>query len=150
MKKLVLILLGLCLWASAGAQSSTLRKKQFNQTNSVAIDGYDPVAYFTKHRAVKGLKTIAYTSLGVTYYFSSTEHKKMFMKNHAKYEPQYGGWCASAMSETGSKAQIDPNSFKIIDGKLYLFCQPQSSYSKSAWGKTGIVKADKNWGEQNK
>jgi YHS domain-containing protein len=134
-------------------QSTTLRKKHFNGENSIAIEGYDPVAYFTEHRAVKGDKTIALTTLGITYYFSSLENKKTFAKNRAKYEPQYGGWCATDMSANGKKTPVDPTKFKIIDGKLYLFCDASYKNALSGWKtneKGVIVKADKNWGDQYK
>jgi YHS domain-containing protein len=153
MKKLVLVLLAMLVSICIYAQSSTLRKKHLNQTNQVAIEGYDPVAYFTQHRAIKGSKTISHTALGVTYYFSSQENKKLFIRNRDKYEPQYGGWCASAMSSNGQKVKVDPTNFKIIDSKLYLFCDTSYKNSLSGWKKdekSVILKGDKNWGEQYK
>lgn len=153
MKKSILFFVLIIACCAAYGQSSTLRKKHFNEQNNVAIDGYDPVAYFTQHKAVKGLNTIAITTLGITYYFSSLENKKLFIKNRAKYEPQYGGWCAYAMSTTGTKAKVDPTNFKIIDQKLYLFCDESSKNAISGWKKeekTVIAKGDKNWSEQYK
>jgi YHS domain-containing protein len=70
---------------------------------------------------VKGSKEFAVYHQGVTYYFSSAENKALFKANPAKYEPEYGGWCAYAMGKNGEKVNIDPATFKIMNGKLYLF-----------------------------
>ena len=67
-----------------------IRKKHFNLVDGVAIEGYDPVAYFTRNKAVKGKKELAVYNQGATYYFSSAENKELFKKNPAQYEPQYG------------------------------------------------------------
>src|SRR5689334_13730133 len=82
---------------TAGAQDADLRKKQFNLDKGVGISGYDPVAYFKQNKAVKGKKDFSVFADGVVYYFSSAENKEEFKKSYAKYEPQYGGWCAYAM-----------------------------------------------------
>src|SRR5687768_6907567 len=87
---------------------------QFNIEDGLAIQGYDPVAYFTSKKAVKGKKEIAHKHGGITYYFSSTVNKDTFIKNPAAYEPQYGGWCAYAMGESGEKVEIDPETFKVL------------------------------------
>jgi len=98
-----------------------LRKKQFNTPDGIGVKGYDPVAYFTGNQAVKGSKDQAVVYEGITYYFSSAANRDAFKKDPARYEPQYGGWCAYAMGATGEKVEVDPETFKIIDGKLYLF-----------------------------
>ncbi|HXL57959.1 MAG TPA: YHS domain-containing (seleno)protein, partial [Chitinophagaceae bacterium] len=103
------------------AQDAVIRKKNFNLEDGVAIRGYDAVAYFTQNKAVKGNKDAAVFYQGATYYFFSAENKEAFKKNPAKYEPQYGGWCAYAMGKNGDKVEVDPETFKIIDGKLYLY-----------------------------
>lgn len=131
------------------AQDATnLRKKQFNLDNGLAIDGYDPVAYFKQHKAVKGNKDLAVYDQGVTYYFSSQENKEDFKKNPAAYEPQYGGWCAYAMGAKGEKVSIDPETFKIINNKLYLFYNSFLNNTLKTWNKDENnlkVKADENW-----
>lgn len=131
------------------AQDATnLRKKQFNLENGLAIDGYDPVAYFKQHKAVKGNKDLAVYDQGVTYYFSSQENKEDFKKNPAAYEPQYGGWCAYAMGAKGEKVSIDPETFKIINNKLYLFYNSFLNNTLKTWNKDENnlkVKADENW-----
>src|SRR5258706_6716442 len=104
------------------AQDATaLNKKHFNLDDGIAIKGYDPVSYFTAGKAVKGSKAMAVYSQGATYYFSSVANKELFKANPAKYLPEYGGWCAYAMGAKGEKVNIDPETFKIVNGKLYLF-----------------------------
>src|SRR4051812_40820817 len=98
MKKSLIALSALILTVLvASAQDAASRTKQYNLDEGLAIQGYDPVAYFTEGKAVKGSKSNAVFHEGVTYYFSSAANKEAFKKNPAKYEPQYGGWCAYAM-----------------------------------------------------
>src|SRR3954453_22177461 len=87
----------------------------------VAIMGYDTVAYFTDGKAVKGSEEYSYEWLGTPWHFASKEHQEMFMSEPAKYAPQYGGYCAGEVADSGSvTVNVDPEAFKIIDGKLYL------------------------------
>jgi YHS domain-containing protein len=112
-----------CCLSSRGtyAQSDAFRTKQYNLDVRLAIKGYDPVSYFTQARAEKGNKEFSAVDHGVTYYFVTRANKVLFQSNPAKYEPQYGGWCAYAMGRDGSKVEVDPETFKITDGKLFLF-----------------------------
>lgn len=147
MKKLILIF-GLLFTVTLFSQNEDKRLSQFNLEKKVAIQGYDPVAYFTKGIAVKGNKTLAVTYMGVIYYFSSKSNKEMFFKNPGAYEPQYGGWCAYAMGNSGEKVEVDPETFKIIDGKLYLFYNAFFNNTLKKWNKDQSAlkaKADKNW-----
>jgi YHS domain-containing protein len=134
---------------SAHAQDVTgLRKKHFNLDEGIAISGYDPVAYFTQGKAVKGKKDMAVYHQGITYYFSSVANKELFKANPAKYEPEYGGWCAYAMGEKGEKVSIDPETFKIVNGKLYLFYNRFFNNTLKDWNKNEATlksKADANW-----
>ena len=91
------------MYTWCAAQTDQERKANFNIENNIAIQGYDPVAYFTQKKAVKGKTTLASSYEGVTYYFSSQANKETFAKNPANYEPQYGGWCSYAMGATGEK-----------------------------------------------
>ncbi|MEO7307056.1 MAG: YHS domain-containing (seleno)protein [Ferruginibacter sp.] len=128
--------------------ASLLRKKHNNLSDGLAIKGYDPVAYFTQHKAVKGSKENAVYHQGVTYYFSSVENKELFKANPFKYEPEYGGWCAYAMGKNGEKVSVDPATFKIINGKLYLFYNKYFTNTLTDWNKdeTNLKqKADANW-----
>ena len=118
-----------------GQDAPALRKKQFNLDDNIAISGYDPVAYFKQNEAVKGKKDLAVNNQGVIYYFSSVENKEEFEKTPSHYEPEYGGWCAYAMGENGEKVNIDPATFKIVNGKLYLFYNKFFNNTLKSWNK---------------
>lgn len=147
MKKLALFVL-LFVSVVSFAQNDSKRIAQYNLENKVAIEGFDPVAYFNQGKAVKGKKEILASYQGVIYKFSSNENKDAFLKNPSKYEPQYGGWCAYAMGSSGGKVEINPGTFKIIDGKLYLFYNEYFNNTLKSWNKdedTLKSKADTNW-----
>ena len=129
-----------------------LRKKQFNLEDGVAIQGYDPVAYFKLNKPTKGKKELAVTEAGVTYYFSTPENKEEFKKIPAKYEPEYGGWCAYAMGAKGEKVPVDPGTYKIINNKLYLFYNKFFNNTLKDWNKDEAnlkTKADASWQKIN-
>lgn len=131
------------------SQANDLRLKNFNlDKNKVAINGYDPVCYFTQNKAVRGSKEFAVNAEGIIYYLSSAQNKQLFLANFKKYEPVYGGWCAYAMGKTGEKVEIDPETFKILDGKLYLFYNSWGNNTLTKWNKDEAnlhTNADKNW-----
>jgi YHS domain-containing protein len=146
MKKQLVILLLAVLSVTTYAQNN--RAAQFNLDKKVALQGYDPVAYFVQKKAIKGKKELATTYEGVIYYFSSAANKETFAKNPGGYEPQYGGWCAYAMGSAGEKVEIDPETFKIVDGKLFLFYNAYFNNTLKSWNKdeTNLKrKADANW-----
>ncbi|MGV3697258.1 YHS domain-containing (seleno)protein [Flavobacterium sp.] len=148
MKKLSMILFVTLVSVTAFAQTAAKRTKEFNLENKVAIQGYDPVAYFTQKKAVKGKTAIASTYEGVTYNFSSQGNKETFLKNPSSYEPQYGGWCAYAMGANGEKVEINPETFKIVDGKLNLYYNAFFNNTLKSWNKDEAnlrKKADANW-----
>ncbi len=109
-----------------------------------AIKGYDPVAYFTDAKPVKGNSDFTYEYNGAVWYFSSAENRQAFIDNPEKYAPQFGGYCAWAVSR-GYTAKIDPDAWYIHEDKLYL------NYSKSVrktWKGDipgNIAKAQSNW-----
>jgi YHS domain-containing protein len=88
---------------------------------NVAILGYDPVAYFTDGRATKGSPEIAKKWLGATWYFASAKHRDAFASEPVRYAPQYGGFCTLGAAFEEASANIDPEAWRIVDGKLYLF-----------------------------
>jgi YHS domain-containing protein len=88
-------------------------------TDAGAIRGYDPVAYFTESKPVKGLKEFSYDFEGARWLFASEDNRKAFQSDPEKYIPQYGGYCAYGMSR-GYKAKTEPDAWTIVDGKLYL------------------------------
>ena len=110
----------------------------------VAVGGYDPVAYFTEHKPVPGRGDILYSWKGVTWRFASKANRAAFMANPEKYAPQYGGYCAYAVSQ-GGIAKGDPMVWTIVGGKLYLNLSPAV---QTLWAKdeAGYIKAaDKSW-----
>jgi YHS domain-containing protein len=144
------IFLAIVLLLSAGFTFAQQKNKaaSYNLESGLAIQGYDPVAYFTQNKAVKGDKKFAVNAGGAVYYFSSQANKDQFLKNPAAYEPQYGGWCAYAMGATGEKVEIDPETFKILNGKLYLFYHSWTNNTLTKWNKDENnlkTKADKSW-----
>jgi YHS domain-containing protein len=148
MKKITLILFVALVSITTIAQTASKRVTEFNLEKKVAIQGFDPVAYFTQKKAVKGKPQITSTYENVIYYFSSQANKDIFIKNPSGYEPQYGGWCAYAMGSSAEKVEIDPATFKITDGKLYLFYNAYFNNTLKSWNKDEIAlkkKADANW-----
>ena len=115
-----------------------------NTENGVAIKGTDTVAYFNEGRAVKGSDRFTYEWMGATWKFASAENRDLFASNPEKYAPQYGGFCAWAVSQ-GYTAPIDPNAWKIVNDKLYLNYNKrvQRTWEKDIPG--NITKADRNW-----
>lgn len=150
MKYLVSLCLLFVLNNAVKAQdANALRKKHFNTEGSLALQGYDPVAYFTQHKAVKGKKELAVSHQGIVYYFASAQNKETFKAAPNRYEPEYGGWCAYAMGHNGEKVSVDPETFKIINGKLYLFYNRFFNNTLKDWNKDEASlksKADNNWG----
>lgn len=117
---------------------------EYFETKKGAINGYDPVAYFTQSKPVKGLKKFHYKWKNNNWYFSSAENLAEFTATPEKYAPQYGGFCAFAAAHDNLASTV-PDAWTIVDGKLYL------NYSLSVrkkWNKTipeYIKDADENW-----
>ena len=97
------------------------QSKSFTTKENIAIGGYDLVAYFTQYKAVRGSQKFSARVHEVDYWFSSTENKSKFQADPGKYLPQYGGYCAFAMAAKNAKVPSDPRTFKLHNGKLYLF-----------------------------
>jgi YHS domain-containing protein len=112
--------------------------------NNVILKGYDPVAYFKEGKAVMGSPFITSTYKGATYLFASRVDKADFDKSPAKFEPQYGGYCAYSMSK-GERHDIDPKAFHIYKGKLYVCGTPEQLKKFSANIEENRSKADQNW-----
>lgn len=113
-------------------------------TSEGAIQGYDPVAYFTDSKPVKGTSEYAYSYLDQSWYFASEEHLEMFEANPEKYIPQFGGFCAYGMSR-GYKAETDPDAWTIVEGKLYLNYNLEVRETWNANQGEFINKANANW-----
>ncbi|MCX6853908.1 MAG: YHS domain protein [Verrucomicrobia bacterium] len=138
-------LIGFGINAAMVSQAAT---KDYNLPgNKVALQGYDPVTYFTKKQAILGSASFKAEHEGVTYHFSSAETLSTFQAAPAQYLPTYGGWCATAMAK-GEKVEIDPKNFKVTNGRLFLFFNAWYGDAKKTWLKdeAGQEKlADKNW-----
>lgn len=105
---------------AAPAVNKLEKKGLFGWKNgTTAIHGYDPVAYFTIGKPLKGKKAHTTVWKGATWKFATAEHKQLFESTPDTYAPQFGGYCAYGVAE-GALVKIDPNSWEIVDGKLYL------------------------------
>ncbi len=124
--------------------------KEYNlpKKSPLALQGYDPVTYFTLNQPVKGQDTITSMFRGVTYRFSSAETRSQFANDPERYLPTYGGWCATAMGESGEKVEVDPTNFKVKNGRLFLFYKSLFADAKTSWNKHEAEwepAADKHW-----
>ena len=120
MKTLFSFLVSTLIIVQAFSQTDELRKKHYNVKKNIALEGYDPVSYFYGTPA-EGKSEIKFVNKGITYLFASLGNLNKFKIHPENYEPAYGGWCAFAMGKTGEKVKIDPETFKIVDGRLYVF-----------------------------
>jgi YHS domain-containing protein len=112
--------------------------------NGVILDGYDPVAFFTDHKPVPGSRTFESTYGGAIYRFASAEHKALFDGDPAKYAPQFGAFCAYAVS-VGRTAPIDVSTFSIVNGRLVV---QHNARAVGLWKKDvqgNLKNADKYW-----
>ena len=105
------------LLAGCGTPSATVHT---SRGEDLMLLGFDPVAYFTEHKPVRGLHTIAATTDGRTYYFATPEHRDTFVASPARFEPQYGGFCSDGAAYA-VKLGSDPTQFEIRDGRLFIF-----------------------------
>lgn len=123
---------------AAHAQAVNLDK------SNVGLSGYDAVAYQTDNAARKGSPGFSATYNGGTYYFATAANRDTFNKDPEKYLPLYGGYCAYGVSR-GHKVKIDPEAFRVVDGKLYLNYDKgvQKEWLKDIPG--NIAKAEQNW-----
>ncbi|MDP4150240.1 MAG: YHS domain-containing (seleno)protein [Bacteroidota bacterium] len=140
MKKIIsLAVLILAIAAQGRAQ-----KAEIYSPDGKAIKGYDPVAFFTQSKPVKGADSLSYSWNGATWLFSSRQNLQRFKADPAKYAPQYGGYCAYGTSQ-GHKAPTEVDTWTIVNNKLYL---NYSQKVKAEWTKDEagyIQKADKQW-----
>jgi YHS domain-containing protein len=128
----------------AGAATAGPVDPVFQDRKGVAIGGYDPVAYFKLSRPVKGSAQFSHSWQNATWLFQNAENRDLFKANPSQYAPQFGGYCAWAVSK-GYTADTDPDAWKIVGGKLYL------NYSKDVQKKweadlnNRIREGEKNW-----
>jgi YHS domain-containing protein len=140
-KVLFIALAALAVASSAVARDSAIYTGTFSST---AVGGYDPVAYFTENKPVKGNSKISTDYKGAKWYFSSAENRDKFVAAPTQYEPQYGGYCAWAVSQ-GKTASGDPKFWKVVNNKLYLNYDADVQKKWETNIPDFIQKANANW-----
>ncbi|PQB08563.1 hypothetical protein BST83_16610 [Polaribacter filamentus] len=128
--------------------STTFFAQNYNTKQGFVAEGYDVVSYFN-NKAEKGNKEFTTEFDEVKFKFSSKENLEIFKKSPKKYIPQYGGYCAYALGVKAEKVAVNPKTFEIRDGKLYLFYDSWGINTFELWKKEGAEKlqkqANKNW-----
>ncbi|NJK72670.1 MAG: YHS domain protein [Synechococcaceae cyanobacterium SM2_3_60] len=143
-----LILVASPLWGAITEHSQVMAQAVglpvFTNAAGIAIQGTDPVAYFTLGEPTPGMAEFSYTWMDATWYFSSAAHRDAFIANPEAYAPQYGGYCAYAVAN-GYTASIDPAAWRIVDDRLYLNFSTgvQRRWERDISGH--IEQADRNW-----
>lgn len=137
MKHAVLIVALVAIPIIASAQVNT-------NDSGVAIHGFDPVAYFTAGEPVAGSPAYSYTWEGAEWHFASAENRNRFVEDPERYAPEYGGYCAFAVSRGGT-ADIDPDAWSIVDGRLFLNLSPFVQRRFELRLNHNIEEADQNW-----
>ena len=131
-----------------GISSTFAQQIDYNIKKGFVANGYDVVSYFN-NEAVKGNKKFKATFDNVDYKFVSQDNLNAFKANPEKYVPQYGGYCAYAIAVNAKKVSINPKTFEIRDGKLYLFYNSWGTNTLNLWLKENVKglqeKADKKW-----
>lgn len=143
MIKLLAALVVLAALGGCGTINATVAD---SQGRDVMLLGHDPVAYFTMGKPIRGDAAITVTHEGKTYYFMNANHRDQFLKTPAKFEPQYGAFCANGAAY-GIKLGSDPTEFEIVDGRLFIF---GDILGREFWKlnyRFNIQKADEMWPE---
>jgi YHS domain-containing protein len=145
MKKVIPLVMAILL---TGLMQAKAQSSQYNTNKGLALSGYDAVEYHVSNKAVKGKNEFSVVADNITYYFATADNKALFRANYKKYLPEYGGWCAYAMGATGEKVEVDPETFKVVNGKLYLFYHSWVNNTLTKWNKDEAnlkARADINW-----
>lgn len=128
--------------------TAAVAQDHVNLKGGYAAEGYDVVAYF-QNDVQKGNKQFSVTHDGVKYKFHTAENLETFQQNPSMYVPQYGGFCAYAVAKNGKKVGVNPKTYTITDGKLYLFYNSWGVNTLEKWNKEGAEalqkKADVQW-----
>jgi YHS domain-containing protein len=142
------LLLAAAIMICSITQAQTVNNQTLPNVNNdgVILDGYDAVAFFTDNKPIKGDAAFQHKYGNATYYFATKEHLDVFAANPEKYKPQFGGWCAYAVS-LGRTAPIDVNTFSFVNGRLVIQHNPRAvaGWNKDVSGNLAL--ADKYWPE---
>lgn len=142
MKTLTFILIAFVSFSAFGQQTD------YNLKKGYAAEGYDVTEYFN-NKAVEGNKEFTAEYDGVKFKFVNQANLEKFKKSPAAFAPQYGGYCAYAVADKGKKISVDPETFEIRDGKLYLFYNSWGTNTLEKWNEEGAEalkkKADIEW-----
>lgn len=144
MKRCVILTAALCAIAVFGLSAASPVDPVNKDRKGIALKGYDPVAYFEQGRPVKGSPEFRHEWNGATWHFTSAATRDTFKSSPEKFAPQYGGYCAWAVSNNYT-ADADPEAWKIVNGRLYV------NYNKGVQKKwepeaaRRISDADRNW-----
>jgi YHS domain-containing protein len=136
----------LALLAGCGTVRNTIAD---GDDRALMLRGNDPVAYFTEKRAVKGDPAIKVERDGVTYRFASAAHRELFLKDPARYEPAYAGFCASG-APYALKANIGADVFLVYGDRLYLFGSERSLKNWAMDAAENVKAGDRYWAEETK
>lgn len=163
MKTLNLILISVLISTIAHAQEDAIQLANADEPyynineDSLALNGFDPTEYFVNNRASQGSEKHQYKYKGIIYYFMNEKNKSLFIKNPDKYMPEFGGYCAYGLGmEFGlglngnppGKYPVNPETFKIIDNKLYLFYNNHGHNFLEVWEpneKSNLERANERW-----
>lgn len=141
MKKVVLLLFSICIIAQSFGQWVNADDQH------IAIDGYDPVSYHEPNGPIKGTEAHTVVYKKVNYFFATPENKARFVSNPNDFLPAYGGWCAFAMAK-GQKVDVNPLSYSLEKGRVYLFYKSFLNDTRSKWLQNHAIlkeKADHQW-----
>lgn len=139
--RIALLVVGLVL--CAGVTAVAVDEVNTDRTG-LAIDGYDPVAYFVAARPLKGSFQITAEYEGAVYRFVTEHSRKLFLASPQRYAPKYGGYCAYGVS-VGQKFSADPTVWQIEDGRLYLNLDSDIAELFNQDLQANIAKAEKSW-----
>jgi len=141
-------LLTLALLLLAG---TSIAQVSLNLDKGLALEGYDAVAYRDQQLAVKGTKQFVATHNGATYHFASEANRAKFVATPEPYVPAYGGWCAYAIGASNELVEVDPKTFKVINGKTYLYYNAWGTNTLKKWNADEAKlhsQADANWAKR--
>jgi YHS domain-containing protein len=147
-QRLSLLVAACCFVAACATPPAKISQEkpvdEINNQRGLALRGYDPVAYFTDKKPIEGKPDITYQWKGATYHFATVEHRELFQRDPEHYAPQFGGYCAYAVS-LGTTADGDPFQWAVDNDKLFV---NNNAIAYALWNKSrskNIRRGDVNW-----